>query len=70
MIILRVLPSYLPNASFVCLIHSEAKQTETSVWSRERFIAGPSKENEWLLLRTPKVPDGFQGEVFTGKILE
>ena len=30
---------------FMCPRHSEAKQTETSVWSRERFTAGLSKEN-------------------------
>ena len=26
------------------LMHNEAKQIQTSVWSRERFNAGPSKE--------------------------
>ena len=26
------------------LMHNEAKQIQTSVWIRERFIAGPSKE--------------------------
>ena len=27
----------------------EARQTDTSVWSRERFIAGQCKETRWLL---------------------
>ena len=39
----------------------------TGVWSREGFIAGPSQKNRWLMFKTPKVPDGFQGEVFIGK---
>ena len=38
------------------------------VWSRERFIEGPSKENRWLTLRRPKLPDGFLGKIFIDKI--
>lgn len=45
---------------FVCLLHSEAKLTETSVWSRERFFAGPGKEKGWLVLRKHK----FSGKSF------
>ena len=26
------------------------------VWSRERFIAGPSKGNVWLVLKNPNSP--------------
>ena len=38
------------------------------VWSRERLLAGSSKETRWLVLKTPpELPDGFRGEVFTGK---
>ena len=37
------------------------------VWSREKFIAEPSKGNKWLLLKSSELPNGFQGEVFTGK---
>ena len=37
------------------------------VWSRERFIAGPSKEYEQLVLKKPEPLDGFQGRVFKGK---
>ena len=40
----------------------------TGVWSREGFIAGLSQENRRLMFKTPKVPDGFQGEVSIGKI--
>ena len=38
------------------------------VWSRERFIAGPSKENQWFVLKKPKFFNGFRGGVFIGKI--
>ena len=38
------------------------------VWSRERFTAGPSKENGWRVLKKPELPDGFGGKVFIGKI--
>ena len=38
------------------------------VWSRERFSAGPSKENGWLMLKNPKLPAGLGGEVFIGNI--
>ena len=31
-------------------------------------MAGPSKENGWLVLKTPKLSDGFGGEVFIGKM--
>ena len=38
------------------------------VWSIERVIAGPSKENGWLVPQNPKLPDGLGGKVFIGKI--
>ena len=44
------------------------RNRSVSVWSRERFIAVPSKENKWLVLKKPKLPDGLGGEVFIGKI--
>ena len=50
---------------FVCLMHSEVKQTEMSknvkVWYRERFIGVPIKENGWF--KNPKLPNGLGGEV-------
>ena len=37
--------------------------------SSERFIAGPSKENGWLMVRNhPQPLDDFQGRVSIGKI--
>ena len=50
---------------FVCQTHSKAKQTEIlEVGAEKGFFAGPSKENEWLMLKNPKLPGGFEGEVF------
>lgn len=34
------------------------------VWSRERFVAEPSKENSWLMLKNLEFISGFPGEVF------
>ena len=44
------------QCQFMCPTHSEAKQTQTQnvgIWSRESFIAEPSKENRRLLLVKP-----------------
>ena len=38
------------------------------VWSRERFIARPNKENGWLMLKNPELLHGFGGKVFIGKM--
>ena len=53
----------------MCLTHIEVKQTETLEFGaeRERCIAEPSKENGWLVLKSPEHPNSFQG-VFIGKI--
>ena len=40
------------------------KKQSIGVWSRARFIADPSKENRWLVLKNLELPDGFQGKVF------
>ena len=37
------------------------------IWSRERFIAGPSKENRWLGLKRPALPNGFKEEFLKAK---
>ena len=47
---------------------SEAKQTETSIWRRKRFIPGPSKEDGWLVLKNLQLFNSFQGGVFIGTI--
>lgn len=36
--------------------------------ARERLTAEPSKENGWLMFKNLKLPDGFWGEFFLGKI--
>ena len=53
---------------FVCLTHSEAKQTNVRVWSRERFTVGPTKESGWLRFKTPELPSDFGGKASVGKI--
>ena len=30
------------------------------------FLTGPSKENGWLMLKTPELLNGFQAEDFIG----
>ena len=56
--------------TLVCMPNSPRGQTNwnVEVWSRERFIAGPSKENWWLVPQRPDFPGGFQGRVFIAKI--
>ena len=45
-------------------MHSEAKQTLTLEFGAEKgLLQAPRKENEWL--KTPKLPDGFWGEVLS-----
>ena len=48
--------------------HQGQINRDVGVWSRERLIAGPSKENRWLMLKNLKLPNDFGGEVFIGKI--
>ena len=50
---------------FVCPTHSEAKQTEMSEFGAEKgLLQGPCKENRWLMLKRPELPNGFQGRSF------
>ena len=50
-------------------MHSEPKQTKMPEFGAEKdVLQGPSKENGWLMLKRPELPDGFQGRVFMGKI--
>jgi len=46
----------------------QRNQNVIRVWSRERFIAEPWKENGWLVLKTSELPSEF-GEVFTKNYL-
>ena len=62
-------PQSVREHKFMCPMHSEGQTNRNvGVWSREKFIVGPSKENGWLMLKNPKLSDGSQGEVFIGKI--
>ena len=58
----------LPNK--VPVPNAQRGQTNQNVrvWIRKRFIAGPSKENSWLVLKNPEFPDGFGGEVLKAKL--
>lgn len=38
------------------------------VWSREKFIAGPSRQKGWFVFKNLELPGGFGEEVFIGKI--
>ena len=57
----------IPSSSYcwtqVCVPDAQWGQTNQNsrVWSRERFISGPSKKNRWLVL---KRLEGFGGEEF------
>ena len=51
-------------------MHREASYTEALELGAEKgLIAGPSKENRWLMLKKLALPDGFRRKVFLGKIL-
>ena len=50
----------------MCPGYSEVKQTE--IWEfGERFIAGLSKKNKWLMLKNLELPDGLRGKVFISR---
>lgn len=60
------------HPAFVTKVHvSDARRGQingrVSVWSGERFTAGPSK-NGWLMLKNPELLDGLGEKVFIGKI--
>ena len=46
-------------------MHSEARKTETlESGAGKSLFAAPSKENRWLVLKIPEVPDGLGGRSF------
>ena len=49
----------------ICGLDAQCSQTNWNIaaWRREKFMAGPSKKNKWLMLKKPKLPDDFQGSV-------
>lgn len=54
----------LPNTNSCVQCTVKPNKPNVRVWSTERFIAGPSKENGWLMLQNPELLDSFQGENF------
>ena len=55
---------------FQCPMHSEARQTETLEWGRERFIAGSCKELGGSCLKDAKLSEGFWQSIFKGQVRE
>ena len=45
-----------------------AQWGQTNQNIRESFIARPHKEKGWLAFKKTQLPNGFQGEIFIGKI--
>ena len=63
-----VLSGTVVEPKLMCLMYSEAKQTKTLEFRAEKgLIQGPSK-NRGLGLKKTKIPSGFQGRVFKGKL--
>ena len=53
----------------VCPTYSEAKRYQNvGVWSKERFMAGPCKDNGWLM--PPETPEEFQQSMLKGQVRE
>ena len=54
----------------MCLTYNEAKTNgNIRVWSRERFTAGPNKENRWIVSPDLELK-GFQQSIFKGQVRE
>ena len=60
-----ILTVWNPSLSARC---AEIKHWNLRVWSRERFMTGPSKENGSLVFKRLELPDGFLETVFIGKV--
>lgn len=50
------LPLELCNEQISCAQHTDQINWNGEIWSRERFIAGLSKGNRRLILKTPELP--------------
>ena len=49
----------------VCVFDTQWGQTNMSEFgAKKRFIAGPSKENRWLILKRPKLLGGFTSKIW------
>ena len=51
-----------------CAQHIARSSQNVRVSSTEIFIAGPGKENGWLMSKKPKLPEGFQQRTFKGQM--
>ena len=59
----------LPNASLcACVAQRGQTNQNTAVWSRERFTAGPSKGNGWLVFKNLELSPGFQQSICKGQV--
>ena len=64
-----VVVSYYYNCYWMPII-VRPNNTETLEFWAEKLIAGPSKENGWLVPPNPKLPQGFQQSIFKGQVRE
>ena len=58
----------LLNASSWALCTVRPNKQKCRSLEQRKVYCRPSKENRWFVLKRPELPDGFQGEVFIGKI--
>ena len=58
----------LNKCKFVCLTHSETKQTKMLESGAERLAAGSGRESRQFVLQRLKLSHGFDGRVFIGTI--
>ena len=54
--VMASLTSVLPHVDLCAWPTVRLNTPNVSVWSRERFIAGPGKENRWLMPIKPQMP--------------
>lgn len=54
------------ECKFACLTHSEAKLKRHNLEHRKVYCRTKQGERMARAQKTPKFPDGFQGEVFLG----
>ena len=59
----------LPLLSLCACLITRPHNTRTSIWNRERFIAGPCKMSG-SCLKTTQLPKRFQQSPFLGKVRE
>ena len=60
----KVLRNKQEQASRNSFLEPTQNESFTPNGAEERILLGPGKENEWLILKKPVLPDGFQGRVW------